>query len=58
MLARSARQYNFARWFAYAMVLLAPGAFVVLPAVWLARAVRRWRRARSAVQPQANAAHV
>jgi hypothetical protein len=27
------------KWCAYALVLLAPGSFVVLPALWLARAL-------------------
>jgi len=26
-----------AKWYAYAIVLMAPGSFVVLPLVWLAR---------------------
>jgi hypothetical protein len=31
-----------ARWCALALVLLAPGSFIVMPIWWLARQVRRW----------------
>jgi|SoiMethySBSTD1v2_1073268.scaffolds.fasta_scaffold21989_2 hypothetical protein len=30
-----------ARWCAYALVLLAPGSFIVLPLLWLARQMHR-----------------
>lgn len=34
------------KWCAYLLVLLMPGSFIVLPALWLARqvSVRAWRR--------------
>jgi hypothetical protein len=47
---------GYGKWIAYALVLLAPGSFVVLAAVWLARIVRRWQAARCVARPPANAA--
>jgi hypothetical protein len=35
----SASPRDFGKWCAYAVALLAPGSFVVLPAIWLYRLV-------------------
>ncbi|MDB5808560.1 MAG: hypothetical protein JWN94_682 [Betaproteobacteria bacterium] len=57
MIATGSTRFNYAKWCVYALVMLAPGAFVAVPALWIARAFTRWRRARYAVRPQVNAAH-
>jgi|InoplaM3SPM_1038593.scaffolds.fasta_scaffold318539_1 hypothetical protein len=47
MFARIARALprDYARWGAYALLLLAPGSFVTLPVAWL---IRRYTATRSA----------
>jgi len=41
----ASRPREIAKWCVYALVLLAPGSFVVLPVLWLIRAFRYSREA-------------
>jgi len=52
---RAAPSREIGKWCVYALVLLAPGSFVVLPLLWLARyrASRRDRLARTLAGPSA-----
>ncbi len=45
LIAPSPRELT--KWCAYALVLLTPGSFVILPVLWL---VRRWQTSQTLIQ--------